>query len=112
MILKRCDKEKISCIGQKKCESSKSVLKNHFKIDKFDFNFYEKLPTYNSSEVIPKQILNSDAILYFINLPLSANDFLWLEKFPKNMPIWLVALSTKKFELKTQLEELKSQISS
>ena len=112
LILNRCDKEKISCIGKKDYFSSKSVFKKHFKVDKFDFNFYEKLPSYNSSEVIPKQILSSDAILYFINLPLSANDFLWLEKFPKNMPIWLVALSSKKVECKNQLEELKSQISS
>ena len=111
-ILNRCDKEKISCIGQEKFESSKSVLSNYFKLDKFDFDFYEKLPTYNSSEVIPKKVLNSDAILYFINLPLSANDFLWIEKFPKNMPIWLVALSSEKLEFQTQLEELKSQISS
>ncbi len=111
-ILNRTDNEKISCIGQKDYDSCQSLLKNHFKVDKFDINFYEKLPTYNSSDDVPKQVLNSDAILYFLNLPLSANDFLWLEKFPKNMPIWLVALSSKELEYKNQLEELKSQISS
>ena len=110
LILNRCDKENISCIGQKDYESSKSLLKNHFRLDKFDFNFYEKLATYNSSKVIPKKVLNSDAILYFVNLPLSANDFLWLEKFPKNMPIWLVALSAKELKHKNQLEDLRSQI--
>ncbi len=112
MILERCDKEKISCIGQKDYESTKSVLKNYFKFDKFDFNFYESLPIYSSSKVVPKQILNSDAILYFLNLPLSANDFLWLEKFPKNMPIWLITYASKNLECKKQLQELKSQISS
>jgi len=111
-ILNRCDKEKISCIGQKDYQSCQSVLKSHFKADKFDFDLYEKLPKYNSSEIIPKEALNSDAILYFINLPLSANDFLWLEKFPKNMPIWLVALTSNEIEAKNQIEELKSQISS
>ena len=59
------------------------MLKSHFKVYKFDFDLYEKLPKYNSSEILPEEALNSDAILYFINLPLSANDFLWLEKFPK-----------------------------
>ena len=92
-------------------ESCQSVLKSHFKVDKFDFDLYEKLPKYNSSEIIPKEALNSDAILYFINLPLSANDFLWLEKFPKNMPIWLVALTSNEIEAKNQIEDLKSQIS-
>ena len=87
------------------------LFKNHFKDDKFDFNFIEKLPKYNSSEIVPNDVINSDAILYFLNLPLSANDFLWIEKLPKDMPIWLVALSSKGSESKSQLEELKSQIS-
>ncbi|WP_288262580.1 YcjF family protein [uncultured Prochlorococcus sp.] len=111
-ILKRCNKEKISCIGQKDYQSCQSVLKSHFKADKFDFDLYEKLPKYNSSEIIPKDALNSDAILYFLELPLSANDFLWLEKFPKNMPIWLVALTSNEIKAKNQIEDLKSQISS
>ena len=111
-ILNRCDKEKISCIGQKDHQSCQSVLNSHFKADKFDFDLYEKLPKYNSSEIIPKEALNSDAILYFINLPLSANDFLWLEKFPENMPIWLVALTSNEIEAKNQILDLKSQISS
>ena len=55
--------------------------------------------------------MNSDAILYFVNLHFSANDFLWLEKFPKNMPIWLVGLSSAELECKNQIEDLKSQIS-
>ena len=83
LILNRSDKEKISCIGQKDYETCQSVLKSHFKADKFDFDLYEKLPKYNSSQVIPEEALKSDAILYFINLPLSANDFLWLESFLK-----------------------------
>ena len=112
LILNRSDKEKISCIGQKDYESCKSVLKSHFKVEKFKFDLYEKLPKYNSSEIIPKEALNSDAILYFVKLPLLANDFLWLEKFPKNMPIWLVALTSNEIEGKNQIEELKSQISS
>ena len=86
-------------------------MKGYFKADKFDFDLFEKLPKYNSSEIIPEEALNSDAILYFINLPLSANDFLWLEKFPKNMPIWLVALTSNQIESKNQIEDLKSQIS-
>ena len=112
LILNRCEKEKISCIGRKDYESFQSALKSHFKADKFEFNFYEKLPRYNSSGILPQQTLNSDAILYFINLPLSANDFLWLEKFPKNMPIWLVALTCKELEYKKQIEDLQAQISS
>ena len=111
-ILNRCEKEKISCIGQKDYETCQSLLNSHFKADKFDFDLYEKLPKYNSSQVIPEEALKSDAVLYFINLPLSANDFLWLEKFPKNMPIWLVALTSSEIEAKNQIEDLKSQISS
>ncbi len=112
LILNKYDREIISCIGQKDYDNCQSLFKNHFKVDKFDFNFYEKLPTYNSSVVIPKHILNSDAIFYFINLPLSANDFLWLEKFPKNMPIWLVVLLSEDPGCKDHIEDLKSQISS
>tara|TARA_B100000941_G_C28501014_1_gene554216 strand:+ start:122 stop:1456 length:1335 start_codon:yes stop_codon:yes gene_type:complete len=111
LIINRFSKEKISCIGQKNYELNQVLFKNHFKDDKFDFNFIEKLPKYNSSEIVPNDVINSDAILYFLNLPLSANDFLWIEKLPKDMPIWLVALSSKGSESKSQLEELKSQIS-
>ena len=71
----------------------------------------EKLPKYNSSEIVPEVILNSDAILYFLKLPLSANDFLWLEKLPKSMPIWLVASYIKGLDSNNEIEELKSQIS-
>ena len=112
LILNRRDKEKISFIGQKNCENYQSVLKSHFKVDNFEYDLHEKLPKYNSSEIIPKDALDSDAILYFINLPLLANDFLWLEKFPKNMPIWVVALTSNEIESKNQIEDLKSQISS
>tara|TARA_B100000242_G_scaffold236443_1_gene176330 strand:+ start:26 stop:1360 length:1335 start_codon:yes stop_codon:yes gene_type:complete len=112
LILNRSDKEKISCVGQKDYEGSQSLLKSHFKADKFVFNLYKKLPKYNSAAIIPKEALNSDAIFYFINLPLSAYDFLWLEKFPKNMPIWLVVLTSNEIEGKNQVEELRSQISS
>ncbi len=112
LILNRSDKEKISCIGQKDYVNYQSVLKSYLKADKFDFDLYEKFPKYNSSEIIPKEALNSDAIFYFINLPLSANDFLWLEKFPENMPIWIVALTSNEIEGENQIEDLKSQISS
>ena len=88
-----------------------TLFKNYFKEDKFKLNFMEKLPKYNSSEIVPEVILNSDAILYFLKLPLSANDFLWLEKLPKNMPIWLVASFTKGLDFNNEIEEVKAQIS-
>ena len=110
LILNRFDKEKICCVGQKDLDNNQEIFKKYFKKEKFYLNFYEKLPKYNSSEIIPKEVLNSDAVLYFINLPLSANDFLWLEKFPENMPIWLVAVSAKELDYKNQVEELRSQI--
>ncbi len=110
-ILNREKKEAISCIGQKNYDSNKALFKNYFKEENFDLKFIEKLPKYSSSNIVPEVILKSDAILYFLNLPLSANDFLWLEKLPKSMPIWLVALSTNGIDSKNELEELKGQIS-
>ncbi len=110
-ILHREKKEKIYCIGQKNYDSNMALFKNHFKEEKFDLNFIEKLPKYSSSELVPEEISKSDAILFFLKLPLSANDFLWLEKLPKSMPIWLVALSENGLDSKIELEELKSQIS-
>ncbi len=109
-ILKREKKEEIYCIGQKNFDSNTILFKNHIKQDKFQFNFIEKLPKYSSTEIVPEVILNSDAILYFLKLPLSANDFLWLEKLPKSMPIWLVASNTQEIDFNNQIEELKSQI--
>ena len=110
-ILNREKKEEIYCIGQKNYDSNMALFKNHFKEYKFDLNFIEKLPKYNSSEIVPDEILNSDAILYFLKLPLSANDFLWLEKLPKSMPIWLVALYKNGLDADNEIEELKAQIS-
>ena len=111
LILKRETKEEIYCIGQKSFDSNMALFKNYFKEDNFNLNFIEKLPQYNASEIVPEAILSSDAILYFLNLPLSANDFLWLEKLPKSMPIWLVALSANGLDSDNELEELKAQIS-
>jgi len=111
LILQRETKEEIYCIGQKSFDSNMALFKNYFKEDNFNLNFIEKLPHYNASEIIPEAILSSDAILYFLNLPLSANDFLWLEKLPKSMPIWLVALSANGLDSNNELEELKAQIS-
>ena len=111
LIINRLEKEKICCIGKKNYESTQSLFQNFFKEDKFDFDFIEKLPKYNSSEIVPDNVINADAILYFLNFPLSANDFLWLEKLPKNMPIWLVAQSSNGFESKNEIDELKDQIS-
>jgi len=111
LILNRENKEEIYCIGQKNFDSNTSLFVNYFKEDKFKLKFIEKLPKYNFSEVVPEAILNSDAILYFLKLPLSANDFLWLEKLPKSMPIWLVTLYTKGLDSDIEIEELKAQIS-
>ena len=111
LILQRETKEEIYCIGQKSFDSNMALFKNYFKEDNFNLNFIEKLPHYNASEIVPEAILSSDAILYFLNLPLSANDFLWLEKLPKSMPIWLVALSANGLDSNNELEELKAQIS-
>ena len=110
-ILHRDKKEEIYCIGQRNYDSNIPLFKNHFKKDKFELNFIERLPKYSPFELVPEEILKSDAILYFLKLPLSANDFLWLEKLPKTMPIWLVALSQNGLDSKTQLDELKAQIS-
>ena len=110
-ILNREKKEEIFCIGQKNYDSNMALFKNYFKEYKFDLNFIEKLPKYNSSEIVPDEILNSDAILYFLKLPLSANDFLWLEKLPKSMPIWLVALYKNGLDADNKIDELKAQIS-
>ena len=110
-ILNRENKEVICCIGQENFDSNKALFTNYFKKHKFDLNFIEKLPKYNSTEIVPDTILKSDAILYFLDLPLSAKDFLWLEKLPKSMPIWLVASSTNGLDYKSEIEELKAQIS-
>ena len=110
-ILNREKKEEIYCIGQKNYDSNMELFKNYLKKDKFELNFIEKLPKYSMTEIVPEVILRSDAILYFLKLPLSANDFLWLEKLPKTMPIWLVALSSNRLDSKNELEELKAQIS-
>ena len=110
LILNRETKEEIYCIGQKSFDSNMALFKNYFREDNFNLNFIEKLPHYNASEIVPEAILSSDAILYFLNLPLSANDFLWLEKLPKSMPIWLVALSANGLDSNNELEELKAQI--
>ena len=68
------------------------------------------LPSQNKDWNWPKELLETDFIIYIINSPLRAVDLLWLNQIPENQPAWLmVDIGSKEFEA-IRIEEIRSQL--
>ena len=108
--LQEIKKQRICLISNCFHNEYKLFLNNYFKKDKYLLNILETLPSNFNRENTPEILYEKEAILYHLNLPLSAKDLLWISKFSENLPVWLTIYSKNNSLNKNEFEELKSQL--
>ena len=106
-VLQDISRQRITLINSNSEIEFNNLLDQYFRSGEYDLIKVKNMPTYNLNNEAPLDWLNSEAILFNLELPLSAKDLLWLQKIPEDMPIWLVTLSS---EYKNNFDDLKSQI--
>ena len=109
-ILKENNKQRICLISNKFHNEYILFLNKYLKKEKFLLNILKELPSNISSEILPANLYKKEAIFYHLNLPLSAKDFLWISKFPDNLPVWLTISINNNSLNKNKFEEFKSQL--
>ena len=110
LILNKNEKQKIYLVGQNNPNKYINLFNDYFPKENNDLYILNDMPAYNSTEKLPTELLDSDSILYNLNLPLTAKNFLWLEKFPQDISIWLTLPISKGENFKTDLINLKEEI--
>ena len=88
----------------------KSLLDKYIKNNIYNLNVLDKLPSQNLQESSLNNLCKSDAVFYHLDLPLTAKGLLWLNKLPKDMPIWLVISNSISINERVALEELKAEL--
>jgi len=106
-VLQDISRQRITLLNSKSEIEFNNLLDQYLRSGEYDLITVKNMPTYNLNNEAPLDWLKSEAILYNLELPLSAKDLLWLQKIPEDMPIWLVTLSS---EYKNNFDDLKSQI--
>ena len=109
-ILKEIKEPRIYLISNKYHHEYKLFLDKYLKINKYLLNISEELPAKISQKILPENLNKKEAIFYHIELPLSAKDLLWINKFSDTLPVWLTVLSSNNFLSKNEFEEFKSQL--
>ena len=109
-ILNEVKKPKISLITESNQALCNSLMREYFPEDKYELITREKLESNNSKKEFSEDFLGNEAIFYFLSIPLSARDLLWLQKVPKSVPIWIVILNSESNSIEKKLEEFNFQI--
>ena len=109
-ILKEIKEQRIYLISDKYHHEFKLFLDKYIKNNKYLLNISEGLPARISHKLLPQDLSKKEAIFYHIELPLSAKDLLWINKFSENLPVWLTVSPGNNFLSKNEFEELKSQL--
>jgi len=108
--LQEIKKQRICLISDNYHNEYKLFLNKYIKKDKYLLNIFEGLSSNVSGKILPESFHKQEAILYHLNLPLSAKDLLWISKFPENFPIWLTIPLVNNDLNKNEFEEFKSQL--
>ena len=109
-ILKEVQKQRILLITETRQKEYISFFNKYFKKDKYSLNIIKSFSGNLSLLELPGNFIDHEVIVYTLNLPLSAKDFLWLDKFQDNLPIWLAIPFLNNSEYKNEFEALKTQI--
>ncbi len=59
----------------------------------FDLSISDDLPLADESWIWPEDLYEKEVLLYFLPLPLTAADLLWLERIPDDQPAWVLVQS-------------------
>ena len=109
-ILGNVDKPRILMIGDTEVVSNQLFLERFLPEKKFKLVKYGELPTCQSQEAIPNTFIKNDAIIFNLSIPMTAKDFLWLQKLPEKMPVWLFLAHSNNNWDRDQFDEFKLQI--
>ena len=109
-IILNYEKQSFSLVGDNIFDFYNDLFKKYFKQDTYNLDVINQLPSLISNTFSDQKIYNEDAIFYHINLPLSAKGLLWLNQFPKDMPIWLFTASPQNKTELDQIEGLKEEV--
>ena len=109
-ILNQIKKQRICLIGDLDICKYKNFFDKHLKKDNYNLTILEGLPGNIEEKFLPDNLSNFEAIFYNLSLPLSAKDFLWIDKFSIDLPVWLTISSVENSIKGNYLKEFKSQI--
>tara|TARA_Y100001933_G_C19008693_1_gene567761 strand:- start:9 stop:1289 length:1281 start_codon:yes stop_codon:yes gene_type:complete len=102
-ILNKDEQQKFTIIKDNDSFNYIDLFKKYFSKNNYELNFVNQLPSLDPKNLLPEFLLKNDAIFYHLKLPLTAKGLLWLEKLPKDMPIWLMVSSLEDKTLKDEL---------
>ncbi len=109
-IFNRTELQKISIISENQKFDHQVFFNRNSSNNKYELTLLNQLPPLSSSEVLPDSLLNQDAIIFYLTLPLTAKGLLWLERIPDDMPSWIVFSINENSSSQSELEALKFEV--
>ena len=109
-IFNRTELQKISIISENQKFDHQEFFNRNSLNNKYELTLLNQLPPLSSCEVLPDSLLNQDAIIFYLTLPLTAKGLLWLERIPDDMPSWIVFSINENSSSQSELEALKFEV--
>ena len=109
-IVNRNELQKISILSENNSFDNQYFIDSYLQNDKCELTIIKDLPSLDLSETLPASLLNQDAIIFNLGLPLTAKGLLWLRRIPDEMPAWIVVSVSEKALHKTEIEALKLEL--
>ena len=109
-IVNRNELQKISLISENKNFDNQFFIDKHLLNDKYELTILSKLPSLDSSQILPDSLFNQDAVIFNLGLPLTAKGLLWLKRIPNDMPAWIAVSVSEKASIEYELESLKLEV--
>ena len=109
-ILNRTELQKISIITENKTFDNQIFLDKRILNYDHELSYINELPSLKGSNKLPELLFNQDAVIFYLNLPLTAKGLLWLKRIPDDMPAWIAISITGKPSYTSELEALRIEV--
>ena len=109
-ILNRTELQKISIITENKTFDNQIFLDKKLLNYDHELSYINELPSLKESIKLPESLFNQDAVIFYLNLPLTAKGLLWLKRIPDDMPAWIAISITGKPSYNSELEALRIEV--
>jgi len=109
-IVNRNELLKISLISENDNFDNQFFIDRHLLNDKYELTIINGLPSLDSCKVLPDSLLDQDAVIFNLSLPLTAKALLWLKRIPDDMPSWISVSGSEKSSYQLELEALKLEL--